>query len=115
MSCGSLIFVKIDGIVFLFALNEVEILLFFRTVGDACPYGFGIDKVGATATLRVVFARPRWKNHTRQGVGKYPSSHHNLFVTFLQKIKVNKNNILLEFKKNNIDLKVKMVYNNDER
>ena len=60
MSCGSLIFVKIDGIVFLFALNEVEILLFFRTVGDACPYEFGIDKAGATATNRVVFARPRF-------------------------------------------------------
>ena len=47
MSCGSLIFVKIDGIVFLFALNEVEILLFFRTVEDACPYKFFIHKVGA--------------------------------------------------------------------
>ena len=30
-----------------------------RTVEDACPYGFGIDKVGATATHRAVFARPR--------------------------------------------------------
>ena len=51
MSCGSLIFVKIDGIVFLFALNEVEILLFFRTVGDACPYEFCVDKAGARIVL----------------------------------------------------------------
>ena len=48
MPCGNVIFSsKVEGIVFLFALNEVEILLFFRTVEDACPYKFFIHKVGA--------------------------------------------------------------------